>query len=1254
MREINKNLNQTNTLESLFKQDTLKLLDLLTIKLFELSKSKAGDYTPTNIQNHVNFILTTLKTFKVKGFIANWDLDLTNNPVLNICLSLFPVEISQKISVKDTDTPSMRDEQIFYREHLFNLILLSILKEILKMNDCLKDKILSDIEKEVFFELINQRNEITHRISGNIRRAIGMNRLRVLEDIYTGFDTEYVSREYKQNDLLCSTIAIFPRLSVQIQKFDPLSINFSLNQEPCIFRLDTSLSFAIFGFVALIRDLDGRQDNFVNLINLELLNMSSGDLFCYDEKQHYTFTFNHSFTQDNIITKLFDHRDSPSEYSLRFLVNQISLLSKDQRNKEKLRLINLLKEICNRIDDRGLMSKELVKVDKEKGTDTFKITQIQDRRISTKKSLILSAHFTPADMGSWSDFEEHKKEFGIIQGKFVSVNSPYRLKGCDENFTISLRDTALLAPSGRSLKAIGELYPDLKLNKIDIGEYISKMDILFKVNPVLFEEYAIRDSVITLFHILKIEDSSYSFLQRRFVPVTLGAFAGMYYKTKLVLNSPPVDNAIYSMSDLPRLFTNKGINLTGPLTIYLPYVIGSYHGGRNESFAYGYAPGFWYDYDLPSAYPTAMSLLKLPDYSKFIHLQNEISGQDLRLKYSDDEIIFSFTSLYVDFLFPKEVMYPNLPVRLEPSSIIFPRSGTAFITGHEFLLASNLGCTILIKSGIHIPFLTKETKRIPGYHKLLITDTSDLDKLTGGNLTGCKNENENKNEKEIQRLGGLPSLSLSPNNPNDTIQKAFESYEANGFNGLIELEKELKRTSEETELDRTSEETDLDLDLEETDLDKNEKDLDKNANLSEVRLSEVSEISEEIKEFSDKFIMVPNTLTKPNSKTEFFNFVKGLIEKRGEYPKGSYDNELYKLIANAGIGHFGRGQNYKTSFDSKTGTTQHISGGSLSNPLLAGWITSFIRTVLSELMDFIDKKGFKILSCTTDGFITNFKNLNNLDSDSGCEAAGPFTRAFIEARYKLKSVREILELKITEPEGVLTWTTRGQLGRSSKLIAMTGFSQRGFTRDEIRRLVDTSLSINRSRTIPFIAEYLDTAINLYKKGGPVSMKITERMFHVMYDNRRRLQINKETLKTFDFSKGVIYSIPHNTPEDCKTFRTIFKLDERKYLKSSIMLTHPEDKLSYLSLAARMFIRGIKQDPKYLGIDIQVFSRERIAEIISEASDGKVQMSYNNISKQNHRPFIPNRIPRVSLTVDFINRLRVIFPNLKEEVFFKKS
>lgn len=152
------------------------------------------------------------------------------------------------------------------------------------------------------------------------------------------------------------------------------------------------------------------------------------------------------------------------------------------------------------------------------------------------------------------------------------------------------------------------------------------------------------------------------------------------------------------------------MGLTRDLTLYLHYFIGSYHGGRNESFAYGFASGVWYDYDLPSAYPTALSLLRLPFYTEWEMLPPYITGKDLLKKYSKEQLIFSYTSLYVDFAFPSHVRFPNIPVRLDEGSILYPLSGSCFITSLEFVLALNLKCDIKIISGVYIPFKDKDTE----------------------------------------------------------------------------------------------------------------------------------------------------------------------------------------------------------------------------------------------------------------------------------------------------------------------------------------------------------------------------------------------------------------------------------------------------------------------------------------------------------------------------------------------------------------
>jgi len=73
----------------------------------------------------------------------------------------------------------------------------------------------------------------------------------------------------------------------------------------------------------------------------------------------------------------------------------------------------------------------------------------------------------------------------------------------------------------------------------------------------------------------------------------------------------------------------------------------------------------------------------------------------------------SYTALKIKFEFPETVQYPNLPVRLDFSSVIFPTSGETFCTGSEFLLAVRLGCKIEIRGGVWIPFSKQKTKTTP-------------------------------------------------------------------------------------------------------------------------------------------------------------------------------------------------------------------------------------------------------------------------------------------------------------------------------------------------------------------------------------------------------------------------------------------------------------------------------------------------------------------------------------------------------------
>jgi hypothetical protein len=235
------------------------------------------------------------------------------------------------------------------------------------------------------------------------------------------------------------------------------------------------------------------------------------------------------------------------------------------------------------------------------------------------------------------------------------------------------------------------------------------MEKFREVDPEGFKSYAINDAVVSLFHALKVEESNFKLNKKFVIPVSLGSMAGSYISSQIDVRKfeiPSIDGN-YSVQDLSMVYTPKGVELAG-FAHYIFLFLGSYHGGRNESFVYGTYHGNVYDYDLPGAYATAMSLLGTPDYEGIIQISS-MNDSEFDKLYGD-MLLKSYTAVRVSFKFPESVKYPNLPVRLDRSSIIFPKTGITYITGLEYRLARNLGAEIQIFEGCIIPFLTKTKK----------------------------------------------------------------------------------------------------------------------------------------------------------------------------------------------------------------------------------------------------------------------------------------------------------------------------------------------------------------------------------------------------------------------------------------------------------------------------------------------------------------------------------------------------------------
>lgn len=301
---------------------SIAFLDILNRELHILSDTNRYDHSPVNTLKHINKIRQLLSLIQAKGFIGEWDLNLSKNPVYKKIFELLP-SLESKLTITDIDSSNIRNNQIFHREHLNNLILLSLLTDLKLMENTTNFKELSVSDQGIFHDVLVLRNLLTHKISGNIRRAIGLNRLQILERIYIGFDTEFLVKEYKQNDLLCSTIALFPRVLLKINKFNIDSINYSLNSEPCLYKLDRDLKESLFTSISLLRSLDGRNDSYINHLLGELIGLDGDLVTMYEENNSFLFTKEGDFSPDKFKTLLFDHRDKKEgSYSLRFLIEK--------------------------------------------------------------------------------------------------------------------------------------------------------------------------------------------------------------------------------------------------------------------------------------------------------------------------------------------------------------------------------------------------------------------------------------------------------------------------------------------------------------------------------------------------------------------------------------------------------------------------------------------------------------------------------------------------------------------------------------------------------------------------------------------------------------------------------------------------------------------------------------------------------------------------------------------------------------------
>lgn len=466
--------------------------------------------------------------------------------------------------------------------------------------------------------------------------------------------------------------------------------------------------------------------------------------------------------------------------------------------------------------------------------------------VSIRKQMYLLIHNSAADLSILSDFTTFKDSLDLVNKCFVTLNTPLNICGLD----IKIRDTQLLAPGGsKSLQAVSSLYKDIPKIKISKSD-ISDMEGFWERDPESFKDYAVQDALITLIHGCRMASFNLD-LGGIGVPVTLSTLSGRFLKNcwseENYTGYQPSPTLL--IGDTSNVQTPRGLFASNELGLKISMFIGNFKGGRNECFMYGTdTETIWYDYDIVSAYTTVMSMMGDPDYANL----KMLSESDLH-QMNKTEILYSYFIMKCKFKFPQTVKYPSIACFIDETTTVYPLSGSALLTGSEYLLALSQGCVFEISEIVYIPF-----KNFKPFLSSI---------------------------KEIQRL-------------------------------------------------------------------------------------------------------------------------------RSQHPKGSILNALYKELGNSQYGLTARGISANKKFDLKLGKSVKLDVNEFANPLICSWITACIRSIAGELLHYLSTKSAKVVSVTTDGFITDYPNLESINNLQDFTDYSLFHQ-FCEMRNVLSGNPNGLELKHT-------------------------------------------------------------------------------------------------------------------------------------------------------------------------------------------------------------------------------------------------
>lgn len=326
------------------------------------------------------------------------------------------------------------------------------------------------------------------------------------------------------------------------------------------------------------------------------------------------------------------------------------------------------------------------------------------------------SHFSVAEMNSFDNYKEFIKQnkfdknLQMIQKSFATI-TPLNFKYTSQSnhakrIKINLSDTWLM--SGKeSLKEITSS-SNFNIKKIDLTkEQISNMKDLLINDRDLFNKYSIIDSYLTV----EYNNKFYETLKKEFDIqdriLTASSISAKVFQKRF---GEQTDDLIgqYPVTVRKQMPDGKIQNLTiKKFKRGILHLKESYYGGRNETFCSGVSRNNeWGDYDLKSAYPTALLILQDIDWDNKVGITNNNLH---KIEFNDLGVVT------LKFKFKDSVMMPSFPIKDESTGgLVFVKEGETTIPLQELYMALKNNLLDLTKTEIitGYKFIRKSTRLI--------------------------------------------------------------------------------------------------------------------------------------------------------------------------------------------------------------------------------------------------------------------------------------------------------------------------------------------------------------------------------------------------------------------------------------------------------------------------------------------------------------------------------------------------------------